>query len=90
MQAAGYIVILPMIMDTSPHHVIYIYGTTTSPNPVHHSVYTYIVCRYRITVCLSETTSVVLVYGGFKVSNGAITHSQGGQDICVDLPCIFC
>ena len=67
-----------------------IYGTTTSPNPLHHSVYTYIVCRYRITVCLSETTSAVLVHGGFKVSNWAITHSQGGQDICVALPCIFC
>ena len=69
---------------------LYIYCTTTSPNPLHHSVYTYIVCRYRITVCLSETTSVVQVYGGFTVSNGAITHSQGGHDICVALPCIFC
>ena len=79
MQAAGYIVILPMIMDTSPHHVIYMVQQLP-PNPLHHSVYTYIVCRYRITVCLSETTS----------GNGAITHLQGGHNICVALPCIFC
>ena len=82
MQAAGYIVILPMIMNTSSYHVISMVQQLPL-NPLRHSVYTYIVCRYRITVCLSETTSVVLVHGGFKVSNGAITRSQEGQDICV-------